>query len=58
VTNFKVHARFLERSVLIRDISMWPGCARCLRTSIGTRAENDQVIAAIDAVFSAAPARA
>jgi len=54
----EVHAKFLERSVLIRDISMWPGCARCLRTSIGTRAENDRVIAAIDAVFAAAPARA
>jgi histidinol-phosphate/aromatic aminotransferase/cobyric acid decarboxylase-like protein len=54
----EVHAKFLERSVLIRDISMWPGCAGCLRTSIGTRAENDRVIAAIDAVFSAAPARA
>jgi histidinol-phosphate aminotransferase len=54
----EVHAKFLERSVLIRDISMWPGCARCLRTSIGTRTENDRVIAAIEAVFAAAPARA
>jgi histidinol-phosphate aminotransferase len=54
----EVHARFLERSVLIRDISMWPGCARCLRVSIGTAGENDQVIAAIEAVFSKAPARA
>jgi histidinol-phosphate aminotransferase len=54
----EVHAKFLERSVLIRDISMWPGCGRCLRTSIGTPAENDRVIAAIGAVFAAAPARA
>jgi histidinol-phosphate aminotransferase len=54
----EVHAKFLERSVLIRDISMWPGCARCLRTSIGTRSENDRVIAAIEAVFAKAPARA
>jgi histidinol-phosphate aminotransferase len=54
----EVHAMFLERSVLIRDISMWPGCARCLRVSIGTRGENDRVIAAIDSVFATAPARA
>jgi histidinol-phosphate aminotransferase len=54
----EVHAKFLEHSVLIRDISMWPGCARCLRTSIGTRSENDRIIAAIESVFSKAPARA
>jgi histidinol-phosphate/aromatic aminotransferase/cobyric acid decarboxylase-like protein len=51
-----VHARFLEQSVLIRDISMWPGCAGCLRVSIGTPAENDRFIAALDHVFAAAPA--
>ncbi|HEV2248996.1 MAG TPA: aminotransferase class I/II-fold pyridoxal phosphate-dependent enzyme [Candidatus Limnocylindria bacterium] len=54
----EVHAKFLEHSVLIRDISMWPGCARCLRVSIGTRPENDRVIAAIESVFAKAPARA
>jgi len=53
-----VHAKFLEHGVLIRDISMWPGCARCLRVSIGTPSENDRVIAAIEAVFSKTPARA
>jgi histidinol-phosphate/aromatic aminotransferase/cobyric acid decarboxylase-like protein len=37
---------------------MWPGCARCLRVSIGTPAENDRVIAAIEAVFAKTPARA
>jgi histidinol-phosphate aminotransferase len=47
------HAKFLEHSVLLRDVSSWPGCAGCLRVSIGTPAENDRVIAAIDAVFSA-----
>jgi len=51
-----VHARFLEKSVLIRDISMWPGCAGCLRVSVGTPAENDRFIAALDHVFAAAPA--
>ena len=51
-----VHARFLEQSVLIRDISTWPGCERCLRASIGTPAENDRFIAALDAVFAATTA--
>jgi len=52
----EVHARFLDKSVLIRDISMWPGCAGCLRVSVGTSAENDRFIAALDHVFAAAPA--
>src|SRR5207249_3961517 len=51
-----VHARFLEKGVLIRDISMWPGCAGCLRVSIGTPEENGRFIAALDDVFAAAPA--
>ncbi len=54
----EVHAKFLEHSVLIRDVSSWPGCTDCLRVSIGTPAENDRVIAAIDAVFAASAARA
>ncbi len=41
------HARFLEQGVLIRDVSSWPGCAGCLRVSIGTAQENDRFIAAI-----------
>ena len=49
----EVHAKFLDHSILLRDVSSWPGCAGCLRVSIGTPAENDRVIAAIDAVFSA-----
>src|SRR5256714_8373511 len=48
-----VHARFLEQSVLIRDISIWPGCDGCLRASIGTPAENDRFIGALDTVFAA-----
>src|SRR2546423_6280482 len=51
-TPAEVHAKFLEHSILLRDISSWPGCAGCLRVSIGTHAENDRVIAAIGAVFS------
>jgi len=51
------HARFLEQSVLIRDISMWPGCKGCLRVSIGTPAENGRFIAALEKVFAAPAAR-
>ena len=47
------HARFLKQSVLIRDISNWPGCAGCLRVSIGTPKENDRFIAAIPDALAA-----
>ncbi len=52
------HARFLEQSVLIRDISSWPACAGCLRVSIGTPAENDRFIAAVEKVFAPSAAGA
>jgi histidinol-phosphate aminotransferase len=52
----RVHARFLERGVLIRDISNWPGCERCLRVSIGTPAENERFVSALEDVFAAATA--
>jgi histidinol-phosphate aminotransferase len=47
------HARFLAQSVLIRDISNWPGCAGCLRVSIGTPRENDRFIAAVPKALAA-----
>jgi histidinol-phosphate aminotransferase len=47
------HARFLSQNVLIRDISNWPGCAGCLRVSIGTPQENDRFIAAIPKALAA-----
>ena len=46
------HAKFLEREVLIRDVSAWPGCAGCLRVTVGTPAENDRFIGALGHVFS------
>ena len=48
------HKRFLDRSILIRDISNWPGCERCLRVSIGTPEENDRFIAALAHAFPVA----
>ena len=56
-TPAEIHAKFLEQSVLIRDISMWPGCEGCLRVSIGTPSENDRFIAALETVFAAPAAR-
>jgi histidinol-phosphate aminotransferase len=52
-----VHARFLEKGVLIRDVSMWPANENTLRVSIGTPEENDRFIAAIKHALPA-PARA
>jgi len=54
----EAHAKFVEHGVLLRNMSSQPGCEGCLRVSIGTPSENDRVIAAIDTVFSSAPARA
>ncbi|HET8569344.1 MAG TPA: histidinol-phosphate transaminase [Candidatus Limnocylindria bacterium] len=52
----RVHARFLEEGVLIRDVSMWPGCEGCLRASIGTAGETDRFIAALAHAFAPAVA--
>ncbi|MGH2377875.1 MAG: histidinol-phosphate transaminase [Candidatus Limnocylindria bacterium] len=49
-----LHARLLEHGVLVRDLSSWPGCAGCLRVSIGTPPENDRFIAALGAVLAPA----
>ena len=53
-TTEEVHQRFLREGVLVRDLSTWPGCAGCLRVSIGTPAENDRFIAALATVFEKA----
>ncbi len=53
-TPAEVHARFLEKGVLIRDVSMWPANEGGLRVSIGTPAENDRFIAALAHAFPVA----
>lgn len=40
-------ARALAGDVLLRDVSGQPGLAGCLRASIGTRADNDALLAAL-----------
>jgi histidinol-phosphate aminotransferase len=41
--------RLLDHGVLVRDFSKWPGIEGCLRVTIGTAAENDAFLAALDA---------
>ena len=48
-----LHAAILEHGVLIRDVSMWPGADNCLRATIGTAAENDRFLSAIERALSA-----
>jgi len=42
----------LERSVLVRDCTEWPGLDGCLRVTIGTPAEDDAFLAALAEVLS------
>jgi histidinol-phosphate aminotransferase len=42
----------VQRSVLVRDTSSWPGLEGCLRTTVGTPAENDRFLSALAEVLS------
>jgi histidinol-phosphate aminotransferase len=42
----------LARGVLVRDFSSWPRVEGCLRVTVGTPAENDALLAALDAVLT------
>ncbi|MDP9451840.1 MAG: histidinol-phosphate transaminase [Actinomycetota bacterium] len=41
----------LERGVLVRDCSSWPGLEGCLRVTVGTPAEDDAFVAALAEVL-------
>jgi len=43
----EVWRRLLEHSVLVRDVSAWPGLEGCLRVTIGTPGENDRFLEAL-----------
>ena len=47
-----VWQRLVERSVLIRDASGWPGLDGCLRVTVGTPAEDDRFLAALTEVLA------
>ena len=42
----------LERGVLVRDFSRWPRVEQCLRVTVGTPAENDAFLAALQEVLA------
>jgi histidinol-phosphate aminotransferase len=39
----------LDRGILVRDTSSWPGLSGCLRVTVGTPEENDAFLAALEA---------
>ena len=43
----EVWTDLLDRSVLVRDCSEWPGLAGCLRVTVGLPEENDRFLAAL-----------
>ncbi|GAB2537167.1 histidinol-phosphate transaminase [Rufibacter soli] len=43
----ELYAYLLSRGVVVRNRSTQPGCANCLRITIGTPAENDHLLAAL-----------
>jgi histidinol-phosphate aminotransferase len=47
----EVWTDLLERGVLVRDTSSWPGLAGCLRVTVGTPAENDAFLTALQEVL-------
>ena len=51
----QVRARLRDEcSILVRDFSSTPGLADCLRVTVGTPEENDEVVAAITSILSEA----
>lgn len=48
----EVWRRLLERSVLVRDCSSWPGLDGCLRVTVGTPEENGTFLAALAGALS------
>jgi histidinol-phosphate aminotransferase len=47
----EVWKALVERSVLVRDCSSWPRLDGCLRVTIGTPAEDDAFLAALEDVL-------
>jgi histidinol-phosphate aminotransferase len=46
-----VWAGLLDKGVLVRDTSSWPRLDNCLRVTVGTPAENDAFLAALEEVL-------
>jgi histidinol-phosphate aminotransferase len=52
ITGTAVWQGLVDRSVLVRDCSSWPRLENCLRVTIGTPAENDAFLTALQEVLS------
>jgi histidinol-phosphate aminotransferase len=52
VDGAEVWRRLLDRSVLVRDCSSWPGLEGCLRVTVGTPEENTSFIDALRSALS------
>ncbi|HEY1988553.1 MAG TPA: histidinol-phosphate transaminase [Acidimicrobiales bacterium] len=48
----QVWSDLLDRSVLVRDCSEWPGVTGCLRVTVGLPAENDRFLQALNESLS------
>ena len=44
-----VWQRLVDQSVLVRDCSSWPRLDNCLRVTVGTPAENNAFLGALEA---------
>lgn len=42
----------VDRGVLVRDFSRWPGVEDCLRVTVGTPTENDRFLSALESVLA------
>ncbi len=47
----RLWAALVERGVLVRDFSSWPGIEGCVRITVGTPIENDAMLAAVAAAM-------
>jgi histidinol-phosphate aminotransferase len=47
----QVWQSLLDRSILVRDCSEWPGLTGCLRVTVGLPEENDRFLVALDAAL-------
>jgi histidinol-phosphate aminotransferase len=47
-----VWRELVDRSVLVRDCSSWPRLEGCLRVTIGTPAEDDAFLTALEEILT------
>ena len=48
----EVWQELLDRSILVRDTSTWPGLTGCLRVTVGTPEDNDRFLSALEEVLT------